>query len=76
MSPDDILYFRRRAREERDRALASADRYVAAVHMNFAELYEAAASRLNGSDQIGASHAAVSRSHQLLESTSRQAEQA
>ena len=69
MALDDIEYLRLRAREERQRAIASPDHAIAKVHADFARLYEAAAGRLHADEQLRTSrvlwiaHSICSRSH-------------
>lgn len=43
MSPNDVEYYRARAIEEREQALAANQRNVAEIHMELARLYDALA---------------------------------
>lgn len=47
MSRNDIAYYRRRATEERERALAADRQDVAAIHLELAGLYDAMRPKLH-----------------------------
>lgn len=72
MALDDIEYLRLRAREERQRAVASPDHAIGKVHADFARQYEAEAERLHADEQLRTSRIALDRSQRLLEITSKQ----
>jgi hypothetical protein len=50
MTADDSAYFRRRAQQERESAMRSADPVVRTTHLELAEAYEA---RLAGAPAVG-----------------------
>jgi hypothetical protein len=66
---EDIRYFRARALEERQRALAAASPAIRAIHLEFALRYEHLAGEMRAADDMQSSHAAVQRSMNLLRTT-------
>ena len=66
MPSEDFSYFRARAVEERERALAAASPTVRAVHLDFAGRYDRMATGLHPAEELQLSHDAVRRSLSLL----------
>ena len=62
MPSEDIRYFRARALEERQRALAVPSPAIRAIHLEFALRYEHLDGEMRAADDLQSSHAAVQRS--------------
>lgn len=69
MPSEDIKYFRARALEERQRALAASSPAIRAIHLEFAIRYEQLAGEMRAADDMQSSHLAIQRSMDLLRST-------
>lgn len=69
MPSEDISYFRARAVEEREWALAAASPAVRAVHLDFAGRYDRMVARPRSAEELQFSQEAIRRSLCLLRAT-------
>ena len=68
-SSDNLHYFRARASEERQRAMAATDERTGKAHSELARRYAAEARKIEGERHVQSSKEALSRSYRLLSET-------
>lgn len=72
MFSGDLTYLRRRAAEERQRAIAALSPDVRALHLDLAKHYDRASGQLDNAEHMRSSREAVERSLRLLGQTAGQ----